>query len=284
MSFWYWLVSLLPFEWAAPGSMYFMKHALLAILVITPLFGLLSTLVVQNHMAFFSDALGHSAFTGVAIGTLAGLSESTWCAVLFALAFSFLFTFVRHRSSMNSDTIIGVFSSGAMALGIFLSTLGGQNFSKFNTLLIGDILSVRPAKIGILALILLVILFLWLSSFNGLLLSSVHPALAGSRGIQTFWESALFTSAIAVVVTISMTWVGLLVINSLLVLPAALARNLSRNLAQYHLVSITSAFISGIAGLITSYYCGTSAGATITLYLTALFFLSLFHKRSQRKR
>ncbi len=275
MTLWYRLVDLLPFAWASPGSMFFMKNALLAILIIAPLFGLLSTLVVENRMSFFSDALGHSAFTGVAIGTLAGLSESTWCAVLFAIAFALLFTYVRQKSSMNTDTIIGVFSSAAMALGIFLSTLGGQSFSKFNALLIGDILSVEPAKIGLLALILVVILLLWLSSFNTLLLSSVHPTLADSRGIRTFWETALFTSAIAVVVTISMTWIGLLVINSLLVLPGALARNLSRNMAQYHLVSVLSALVCGIAGLISSYYLGTSAGATMTLYLALLFFASL---------
>ncbi|MBP1758388.1 MAG: transporter 3 [Firmicutes bacterium] len=282
MNLWYSLVGLLPFEWAAPGTMYFMKNALLAILVISPLFGLLSTLVVQNNMAFFSDALGHSAFTGMAIGALVGLMDQTWTAVAFALIFALLFTYVRHRSKMSSDTIIGVFSSAAMALGIFLSTLGGQSFSKFNVLLIGDILSVQPGKIGLLFLILLLILALWLYAYNGLMLSSIHPALAGSRGIRTFLQQALFTAAIAVVVTLSMTWVGLLVINSLLVLPGALSRNLAKNTAQYHLLAVLSAILCGIAGLLTSYYLGTSAGATITLYLALLFFLSLIFARRGR--
>lgn len=262
--------------------MFFMKNALLAILVISPLFGLLSTIVVENHMAFFSDALGHSAFTGMAIGALAGLVASTWCAVLFALCFAILFTFVRARSSMGSDTIIGVFSSAAMALGIFLSTLGGQSFTKFNSLLIGDILSVTPGKIGLLALILLAVFLLWLSSFNGLMLSSLHPALAKSRGVQTIWKDALFTAAIAVVVTLSMSWIGLLVINSLLVLPGALARNVTRNMAQYHLVAILAAVAAGIAGLLTAFEVGTSAGATITLYLAVFFFLSLLLRRKGR--
>ena len=282
MEAWYHLVSLLPFAWAEPGTMLFMKHALLAILVVSPLFGLLSTLVVGNRMAFFSDALGHSAFTGIAIGVLLGFLESTLWAVLFALVFSLLFSVVREKSSMNSDTIIGVFSSAAMALGIFLSTLGGQSFSKFSALLIGDILSVSPARIGLLFLIFLLVLALWLLAFNGLMLSSSHPALASSRGVPTFWYNALFTAAIAVVVSLAMTWVGLLVINSLLVLPGALARNLSRNVRQYHLISLLSAALSGIAGLITSYYIGTSAGATITLYLAVLFFFSLLFRRQTR--
>ena len=82
MELWYFLVDLLPFEWAQPGSMYFMKHALLAVLVISPLFGILSTMVVHSRMSFFSDALGHSAFTGMAIGALCGFGEPTWAAVI----------------------------------------------------------------------------------------------------------------------------------------------------------------------------------------------------------
>lgn len=279
MTLWYQIVGILPFSWASPNSMFFIKHALLAILIIAPLFGLLSTLVVQNRMAFFSDALGHSAFTGMAIGAIAGLTDTTLAAVLFSVAFAILFTYLHYHSRMQSDTIIGVFSSAAVALGIFLSTMGGQSFSKFNTLLIGDILSVEPSKIGLLALILLGLLLLWIFSFNKLFLSSVHPALANSRGIKSFWQTALYTSAIAVVVTVSMTWVGLLVINSLLVLPGALSRNLSKNIAQYHFFSIASALVAGVAGLISSYYIGSSSGATITLYLALFFFVSLLFRK-----
>ncbi len=275
MNIWYAIVDLLPFEWAQPGSMFFMKNALLAILVISPLFGLLSTMVVGKKMSFFSDALGHSAFTGMAIGTLFSAAvEELWCAVIFAVVFALLFTWVRRKTNLASDTVIGVFSSTAMALGIFISTLGGGSFTKFNVLLIGDILSVDSAKIGLLALILLVVIALWLISFNQLMLSSIHPALADSRGVKVFWQEALFSVAIAVVVTISMTWVGLLVINSLLVLPGAAARNLARNIRQYHLFSLIFAIVSGVAGLMLSYYLGSSAGASITLCLAVIFAVS----------
>ena len=123
MEIWYQLVSLLPFEWAEPDSMFFMKHALLAVLVISPLFGILSTMVVHSRMSFFSDALGHSAFTGMAIGAICGYQEPTWAAVIFAVIFALLFNVVRRRSALASDTVIGVFSSTAVALGIFLSTI-----------------------------------------------------------------------------------------------------------------------------------------------------------------
>lgn len=281
MELWYALVDLLPFEWAQPGSMYFMKNALLAVLVISPLFGILSTMVVHSRMSFFSDALGHSAFTGMAIGALCGFSEPTWAAVLFSLVFALLFNFVRRRTRLASDTVIGVFSSTAVALGIFISTLGSRSFTKFNSLLIGDILSVEPGKIGLLALILLLVLALWGLSFNHLMLSAVHPALADSRGVRVFWQEALFSAAIAVVVTVSMTWVGLLVINALLVLPGAAARNVARNLPQYHLVSVLGGVVCGIGGLMVSYYLGTSTGASITLLLALWFFLTLLLKRTR---
>ena len=280
MTWWYSLVSLLPFEWAAPDTMLFMKNALLAVLIISPLFGILSTMVVHSRMSFFSDALGHSAFTGMAIGAICGFQEPTWAAVIFAILFALLFNVVRRRSALGSDTVIGVFSSTAVALGIFLSTLNGRSFTKFNNLLIGDILSVEPGKIGVLALILVLVIALWVLSFNQLMLSAVHPALADSRGIRVFWQETVFSIAIAVVVTLSMTWVGLLVINSLLVLPGAAARNISRNMFQYHLFSLLGAVAAGIAGLMTSYYIGASAGAAITLYLAAWFLITfLLRKR-----
>ena len=279
MSIWYALVDLLPFQWAAPGSMFFMKNALLAVLVITPLFGILSTMVVHSRMSFFSDALGHSAFTGMVIGALCGFHEPTWAAVVFAVLFALLFNVVKRRAALASDTVIGVFSSTAVALGIFLSTLGGRSFTRFNNLLIGDILSVEPSKIGVLALILLLVVLLWAVSFNQLMLSAVHPALADSRGIQVFWQETVFSMAIAVVVTLSMTWVGLLVINSLLVLPGAAARNAARNMGQYHLFSLLGAVLAGVAGLMTSYYVGGSAGAVITLYLSVWFALTFLLRK-----
>ena len=281
VNFWYWLLSWLPFEWAAPDTMLFMKNALLAVLVVTPLFGLLSTMVVESRMAFFSDALGHSAFTGMAIGALCGLAQPVGAAVLFSVVIALLFTLVRQKTHMASDTAISVFSSAAVALGIFLSTLGGQSFTKFNNLLIGDILSVAPGEIGLLALILLGLLVLWITSFNQMMLSSVHQALADSRGIRVVWKNFLFTAAIAVVVTITMTWVGLLVINALLVLPGAAARNVARNLPQYHLVSVLGGVVCGIGGLVVSYYLGTSTGASITLLLALWFFLTLLLKRTR---
>ena len=225
-------------------------------------------------MSFFSDALGHSGFTGIAIGALCGAVQPIYFAVGLSVLFALLFSFVRSRTSQSADTIIGVFSSTAVALGIFIVTLGGRSFTKFNRYLIGDILSVTPGEIGLLALVLLAVVLLWVFGSNQLVLTAVHPQLASSRGIATKRNETLFTVAIAIVVTLAMSWVGLMVIKSLLVRPAAASRNLARNLRQYHLFSILSALGCSLLGLMTAYVLGCSAGATIALYLAAYFAVS----------
>ena len=278
MTLWYALCDALGAEFL---SMNFMRNALLAVIVMAPLFGLLSTMIVTGKMSFFSDALGHSGFTGIAIGVLCGAALPIWWAVGLAVAFALLFSFVRSRSSQSADTIIGVFSSTAVALGIFIATMGGGSFTKFNKYLIGDILSVTPGEIGALALVLLAVAALWVLCSNQLFLTAIHPQLASSRGVKTARNETLFTVVIAVVVTLAMSWVGLMVINSLLVLPAASARNVAKNVRQYHLFSVLGALVASVAGLILAYYLGCSAGATIALLL-ALFFAVTFALRRTR--
>ena len=277
MSVWYWICDLLPFEilrWD------FMCNALLALLIMSPLFGLMSTMIVTGRMSFFSDALGHSAFTGIAIGAICGIAAPTWAAVLFSVVFALLFSFVRMKSNQAADTIIGVFSSAAVALGIFVATLGGSSFTKYNTYLIGDILSISPGQIGVLAIVLVLVVLMWVFFSNRLILTSIHAQLASSRGIPVRLSQTLFTVSIAVVVTLCISSVGLLILNSLLVLPAAASRNVSRNLKQYHLFSVLFALLAGISGLCISYYLGASAGAAISLVLALIFAVTFcFRKR-----
>ena len=268
MNLWYSLCELLPLEMLRWD---FMKNALLAILLMAPLFGILSTMIVTGRMSFFSDALGHSAFTGIAIGAICGAAAPLGIAVIFSVAFALVFSFVRSRSNHAADTLIGVFSSAAVALGIFVATLGGGSFTKYNQCLIGDILSIHPAQLGLLALTLVAVLVLWILFSNRLTLTAIHPALASSRGIPVQLSQALFTTAIAVVVTLSISSVGLLILNSLLVLPGASARNVAKNLRQYHALSVLFALLAGLVGLTLSYYLGASAGAAISLVLALIF-------------
>ena len=275
MALWYSLWDALPFEmlhWS------FMQNALLALLLLAPLFGLLSTMIVTGRMSFFSDALGHSAFTGIAIGCICGLAP-TPVAVAFSVAFALLFSYVRSRSNQAADTLIGVFSSTAVALGIFIATLGGGSFTKYNKYLIGDVLSVTPGEIGILAIVLAAVTVFWTLFGNRLVLVSIHPQLASSRGLKVKTTQTVFTVCIAVVVTLAISWVGLLMLNSLLVLPAASARNVSKDLRQYHGFSVLFALTASLLGLVISYHLGASTGAAISLCLAAVFTISFLLRR-----
>ena len=268
MTIWYAICDILPIEMLRWD---FMKNALLAILLMAPLFGLMSTMIVTGRMSFFSDALGHSAFTGIAIGCICGIAAPIWVAVIFSVVFALLFSYVRSRSNQAADTLIGVFSSAAVALGIFIATMGGGSFTKYNKYLIGDILSISPSEIGLLALTLVAVVVFWVVYSNRMTLANIHPALASSRGVPVALTQTIFTVAIAVVVTLSISSVGLLILNSLLVLPAASARNVAKNLKQYHLFSVSFALAAGIFGLVSSYFWGCSAGAAISLCLTLIF-------------
>lgn len=266
--------TLLPFAWANHA---FMKHAFLAVLLVMPLFGLLSTMVVSNRMAFFSDSLGHGAFTGIALGALLGTVSPFASLVAFSVVFSLFITYIKNKSTASTDTIIGVFSSTAIAVGLVIMSYGGS-FNKFSAYLVGDVLSITPEDLGGLLLVFVLVLMMWSLLFNKLLVLSINSSFARSRGVNSFLTESLFAATLAMVVSISIQWVGILIINAMLVLPAAAARNVSSNVKQYHFLSVIIAWASGIAGLILAYYFNMAAGATIVVISAGVFFLTLVLK------
>ena len=251
----------------------FMQNALLAVLLITPLFGLLGTMVVNQRMAFFSDSLGHSTFTGIAIGTLAGIAPSLSAAV-FAAVFAALITWMKYHSRVSMDTIIGIFSSAAVALGIVIMSHGGS-FGKFTSYLIGDLLSVTERDLIAIGIVLAVTAILWVFLFHPLLMASVNPLLARSRGARALEAEMMFAVLVAVVVTLSVQWVGILIINSMLVLPAAAARSVASDIRSYQWLTVFFAMVSGTAGLIISYYGDTAPGATMVLIAVVIFLITI---------
>ena len=272
MQYIYDLISaVLPFSWLRPV---FMKNAFLALLFAGPLFGTLGSVVVSNRMAFFSDAIGHSALTGIAIGIICGIGDPTIAMVGFSLLLGFAIITVKIKGKTSTDTIIGVFSSTAVALGIVLLSAGG-NFGKYQRYLVGDILSIRPGEILLLLLCSVLLCVIWLLFYNQMLLVNLHATFAKSRGIRVFACEQLFALVTAAIVTVSIRWTGLLVINSLLVLPAAASRLISRNARQYLCWSAVISFFSGIIGLAVSYYAGSAAGATIVLVNAGIFVICL---------
>ncbi len=268
MSFLYSVINtILPFDWLGPN---FMKNAFLAVLVATPLFGVLGSFVVSNKMSFFSDAIGHSALTGIAFGVLLGIKEPMVAMVGFSLILGFAIITVKTQGKSSADTIIGVFSSTSVALGLVLLSATG-NFTRYQKYLIGDILSIAPKEILLLLLVGVVAAVVWILLYNKMLLTNLHRTLAKSRGIRVFATEQIFALLTALIVSTSIRWTGLLIINSLLVLPAAAARFVTRNTKSYLLAAMIISLLSGIVGLALSYYIGAASGATIVLVNAVLF-------------
>lgn len=272
MEIWYSLVDhLFPFTWA---QHIFMKNALMAVLLVGPMFAIFGTMIVNNNMAFYSDTIGHSALTGIAIGVLLGFGDPLWIMVIFSIVLALIISSLKFLTTASTDTIIGSVSAAMVALGIVILSRGG-GFAKYSRFLIGDILSITPKELLILAIAFGGVILLWGFMFNKFLLVSVNMSLARSRGIPVHLIEILFCVAAAVIVTISIQWVGILIINSFLILPAAAARNITKNIRQYHVVAVLITITSGIAGLLLSYYLATASGATIVL-IAALFYLLTF--------
>ena len=259
-------------------SYQFMKNALLSILMLTPLLALFGTMAVNKRMAFFSDALGHSALAGMGIGVLLGVSNTLISLIVFGLFWAVIISRINQKRGESSDTIISVFSSIGIALGLIILSRGG-NFSKYSALLVGDVLAVNGNDLLWLFLSLILGVTAWFFIYNRLLLTAVNPALAQSRGIPTNWVEYAFVSLVAVAVMLAIRWVGVLLINALLILPAAAARNISKNVLQHTLFSVLIALLCGISGLISAYYLGTSVGAAVVLCAGAIYCLSFLVKR-----
>lgn len=263
--------TVLPFE---AFSMTFMKNAFLAVLLLTPLLGLLGSMAVNKQMAFFSDALGHSALTGIGLGMILGFRNDLTGMLIFGIVWAVLICLIKQNGSSSVDTVISVFSSTSIAAGLLILAKGGK-FAKYSNLLIGDILAVQRQDLFWLLLALAGGIVIWMILYNQLLLTSINPSLARSRGIRTRIVECCFVVLVAVAVMLAIRWVGVMLINALLILPAAAARNISRNSRQHALFSVLIALVSGLAGLICSYYIETSAGAAIVLVAAVFYFISL---------
>ena len=252
-----------------------MKNALLMLLLLTPLLALLGTMAVNRRMAFFSDALGHSALAGVGLGMLLGVQSELISMIVFGVLWAVAISRINRTGGESADTIISVFSSTGIAAGLLILSRNGS-FSKYSALLAGDIVSVPEGDLLWLLLALPLGVGAWALLYNKLLLTAVNPALAQSRGVNTKWVEYAFVSLVAVVVMLSIRWVGVLLINALLILPAAAARNVSRTAAQHALFSVLIGLFCGVAGLVASYYLeNTGAGAAIVLCAAICYAVTL---------
>jgi len=206
---------LLPFAFAEPA---FMKRALLALLLTAPAAAALGVPLVQHRMAFFSDAIGHSAFTGVALGVLLGVSPS-WTMVAFGLLVAVAITLVRGRTGLSSDTVIGVFFSTVVALGIAIISREKGLTRNLQAFLYGDPLAVTDAELLWMGALFLVVAAYLAFLYNRILLLGIHEGFARAKGVRAPAVEISFALVVALVVTAAIHTVGILLVTALLVIP-----------------------------------------------------------------
>lgn len=261
------LQTAVPFEWA---QFAFIWRAIGAMMIIAPLCAVLGVHVVNFRMAFFSDAISHSTFAGVALGVLWGLDPSI-TLIGFGILAGLSITLVKGRSDLSSDTVISVILSATVALGI--TVLYAQKETRnLEAYLYGTVLAINDGELLLLLLIgslVFIVMGIW---FNRLLLISLNHHLAASRGISVRWLEYGFSLILAIVVTFSIRAIGLFLVTAMLVVPAATARNLAKGMSSLFWVAMILALISGISGILLSFYLNAPAGAT-TILIGCFFFL-----------
>jgi zinc transport system permease protein len=206
------------------------------------------------------------------------MADTNVSMVLFAIVFALLLNQIGSRSTASTDTVISVFSSCSVAIGLAILSRGG-NFSKYSSLLVGDVLSITNREIVYLIVIFAVTILFWMTCFNWLNAICIHRTLARSKRIPVKLMDNLFAVLIAVIVTVSIKWVGILIINALLILPAASSRNISVNMREYHFFSVVFSLFSGVLGLILSYYTNVATGPMIVIIASVIYFLTYWWRK-----
>ncbi len=273
--------------------------ALLAVLLVSVICGAVGSLVVGNRMAFFSDALAHCALAGVVLGFLVALAagvreESEFARWITAVMIAFgaliglAIAYVRERTGLSSDTVIGVFYAGAMGFGAMLIGLvSRRKYFTPEVFLFGNPLTVRESDLIELAVLALVAAVALAWMYNHLLLASFNPSLARSRRTPVRLCSYLFIVLLALIVNLSLKTAGLLLINALLIIPAATASLLCRNMRQLFWGTMALCLIVGVAGVWLSWEVAIpnpddplhptrfGIGGALVVFNVVLFFLAM---------
>ncbi len=266
----------------------FLIRGFLCVLVLAPMLGGLSHLVVTRRMAFFSAALGQAALTGVAIGLLLGepLNAPYGGMFGFCLLSTLAMVFVKRHATLPPDTLIGVFHALTLGLGLCLLVAVTRQFNvhQVESVLFGSLLTVTDGDLALLILVGVVVFALLIWQYNRLLLDSLHPPLASASGGNSAFLEYFFALLVTVSIVVSLKIIGALLVEALVVVPAAAARNVARGTRNYLLWSVAVAFLAGAGGLGISTRLLVPTGGAVVLAVSAIFFVTLAVGRFARVR
>ncbi len=268
----------------------FMVNALLCALLIGPSLGAIGTMVIAKRMAFFSTAIGHAALTGIAIGIMLGEPVSAPYVSLFSFAmlFAIYLNFSRNKSDMSHDTLIGVFLAASIAVGsaLMLTVTRKISIHILDSFLFGSILSAGNQDITLLFAITVTTIIIGVFYFNRLMLTGLNPALAAVRGVPVTALNYMFIILIALITVASVKIIGAVLVEALLIIPAASARNISSSLKSFIIYSVLFAMFSAITGIILPVELNLSvpSGAAIIITATILFIITMIIRIMRTRR
>lgn len=269
------------FPWQCMKA-HFMQQALIALLLLAPMVSAMGVQVVNFHMAFFSDAISHSAFAGLALGLLFAIHPHISMPI-FAMAVGLCIMYMQRKSKLSSDTVIGVFFSSVIAFGLAVVSRHPSISRDMQQFLYGDILTINEIDIYCLFGLFIILLLFQILGYNKLLYIGLNPSLAKAHKVHVAFYQYVFAALLSLVVIFSVWAVGVFLVTALMIIPAATARNMARSAGSMFWWAILISLVSTILGLILSAqpWANTATGATIVLVSFAFFLLSLIgiHKK-----
>ena len=276
------LAQLLPFDCLQAR---FMQQALLGMLLLAPMAAVMGIMVVNFRMAFFADAISHSAFAGVALGLIFSV-DPNWTMPAFGLLVGLGIMIMQRHTSLSSDTVIGVFFSAMVAFGLAIVSRDRSLARDLQRFLYGDILTISDGQILCLILLFSALMTFQAVSYNHLLYIGLNPTLAQAHRVRVAVHQYLFAGLLALIVMFSVQAVGVLLVTALLIVPAAAARNVARTAGSMFWWALLISLSSAVAGLLISAqdWARTATGATIIIVACGWFLLSMIVSNLRRDR
>uniref|UniRef100_A0A7C4GE87 Metal ABC transporter permease n=1 Tax=candidate division WOR-3 bacterium TaxID=2052148 RepID=A0A7C4GE87_UNCW3 len=260
----------------------FMRNALAGSLVVATACSVIGVFVVLRGLAFAGAGLAHAAFGGVALGFLLGIDPLV-TAVVFCIGTALLIQFAGREAGLKSDTAIGIFFAFTMALGVLFVGLMRRYDARLFGYLFGNVLGVTGTNLALMSVLtvaVLVVTGIWFKEFKFL---CFDEEMAQASGQPTAFLSGMLLVLLAATVVVSIKAVGIILVEALLIIPAATAYQLTNRFGMMFVLSWLAAVVSCMAGLVASYYLAVPSGAAIVIVATALFGLAVLFSPKRRK-
>ncbi len=264
----------------------FMQRALIAGIAVSAVCAVIGVFIVQRGLAFLGDGLAHAAFGGIAIGLFMGASveNAVWIAIPFTAGIALCIGFVLRRTQLRGDVATGVFFSFSFALGVLflgLRTASDRQVS-VESLLFGNMLFVTPSVLKVVVIVSVVTLVATAVMWSRLAYAIFDPELAKLSGVPVAVLEYLLLIQTAVVVVVAVKTVGVVLVSSFVIIPAATARLVGSTLARATLLALAIGTLGSVVGLFASFHLKTPTAATIILIHSAGFAGALLWARLKR--